>query len=60
MIKPFKQGVALATEIDAVRNSGSPSSLDIWWLGQSGFLLLWNGHSLLFDPYLSDSLTAKY
>ena len=60
LIKPFKQGVALAKEIEAVRNSGTHSSLDIWWLGQSGFLLLWNGHSLLFDPYLSNSLTVKY
>ena len=32
----------------------------LWWLGQSGFLLKWNGNFLLFDPYLSDSLTRKY
>ena len=32
----------------------------LWWLGQSGFLLVANGKTLLFDPYLSDSLTAKY
>lgn len=32
----------------------------LWWLGQSGFLLQWEGRHLLFDPYLSDSLTAKY
>ena len=32
----------------------------LWWLGQSGFLVKWAGHQLLFDPYLSDSLTAKY
>ncbi len=32
----------------------------LWWLGQSGFLLGWNGRHLLFDPYLSDSLTEKY
>ncbi len=35
-------------------------ALHIWWLGQSGFLLKWNGSGLLFDPYLSDSLTRKY
>jgi L-ascorbate metabolism protein UlaG (beta-lactamase superfamily) len=29
-------------------------------LGQSGFLLQWQGRHLLFDPYLSDSLTRKY
>ncbi|PCJ66145.1 MAG: hypothetical protein COA73_01470 [Candidatus Hydrogenedentota bacterium] len=35
-------------------------SLYIWWLGQSGFLILWDGQTCLFDPYLSDSLTRKY
>ena len=32
----------------------------LWWLGQSGFLLKWGQRFLLMDPYLSDSLTAKY
>lgn len=32
----------------------------LWWLGQSGFLLQYSGRYLLFDPYLSDSLTRKY
>jgi len=32
----------------------------LWWLGQSGFLVQWNGRHLLLDPYLSDSLTKKY
>lgn len=32
----------------------------IWWLGQSGYLLLWQGKKILIDPYLSDSLTKKY
>lgn len=32
----------------------------MWWLGQSGFLLQWNGTHVLLDPYLSDSLTRKY
>ncbi len=32
----------------------------IWWLGQSGFLLQTRRKHLLFDPYLSDSLTRKY
>jgi L-ascorbate metabolism protein UlaG (beta-lactamase superfamily) len=32
----------------------------LWWLGQSGFLLLWKGTKILMDPYLSDSLTKKY
>lgn len=32
----------------------------LWWLGQSGYLLLWKGQRILLDPYLSDSLTEKY
>ena len=32
----------------------------LWWLGQSGYLLVWNGKRILIDPYLSDSLTKKY
>jgi len=32
----------------------------VWWLGQSGFLFKWRGDFLLFNPYLSDSLTRKY
>jgi L-ascorbate metabolism protein UlaG (beta-lactamase superfamily) len=35
-------------------------SFRLWWLGQSGFLLQYRGRHLLFDPYLSDSLTKKY
>jgi L-ascorbate metabolism protein UlaG (beta-lactamase superfamily) len=38
----------------------SPDVLQVWWLGQSGFLLAWNGIHVLLDPYLSDSLTEKY
>lgn len=32
----------------------------LWWLGQSGFLVQYQGAHLLLDPYLSDSLTEKY
>jgi L-ascorbate metabolism protein UlaG (beta-lactamase superfamily) len=34
--------------------------LNIWWLGQSGYLLQHNATRILLDPYLSDSLTRKY
>ena len=37
-----------------------PHDVHLWWLGQSGFLVQWQGHHLLADPYLSDSLTHKY
>lgn len=58
MIAPVQKDEELIADI-----AGAPSSEDtlhVWWLGQSGFLVKWNGHELLFDPYLSDSLTRKY
>ena len=58
MIKPALQGKAFLAD---VRDATSlRDELHIWWLGQSGFLLQWHGSHLLFDPYLSDSLSRKY
>lgn len=57
-IKAIKKDLDLVAEIDAFRSD--PAHLQVWWLGQSGFLLQWRGHRLIFDPYLSDSLTHKY
>jgi L-ascorbate metabolism protein UlaG (beta-lactamase superfamily) len=34
--------------------------VDLWWLGQSGYLLRAGDRHLLIDPYLSDSLSKKY
>ena len=60
LIRPLLQDRAFLQDVrDAVAEADS-GSLHIWWLGQSGFLLQWQGQHLLFDPYLSDSLTAKY
>jgi len=60
LIKPFNQGEKLAEEIHHARRKGNTDFFDIWWLGQSGFLIQWNKKCVLFDPYLSDSLTKKY
>jgi len=63
LIKPIQQAEALLANIDIVRQQAEPldkSPLHIWWLGQSGFLVQYQGKHLLFDPYLSDSLTTKY
>lgn len=43
-----------------VEESRSPNRLNLWWLGQSGFLVQFGDDHLLLDPYLSDSLTKKY
>ena len=58
MQKPLLQDDAFLADVAAAR--AEQNSLHIWWLGQSGFLLQWRGRHLLFDPYLSDSLTTKY
>jgi len=43
-----------------VRHVLAAGSRGLWWLGQSGFLLVQKGRALVMDPYLSDSLTRKY
>ena len=55
MIRPLRAGEAFLADVHA---AGGP--LDLWWLGQSGFLVHHDGRYLLLDPYLSDSLTRKY
>ena len=48
---------ALLADIAQARAAGRPR---LWWLGQSGFLVVTPEATILFDPYLSDSLTKKY
>ena len=56
-IEPILSGEELVSEIEA---SVEDTGMHIWWLGQSGFLVQIDGENLVFDPYLSDSLTDKY
>jgi L-ascorbate metabolism protein UlaG (beta-lactamase superfamily) len=58
VIVPHQQDDALLLDVAAadVRDG----HVRLWWLGQSGFLVQFDGAHLLFDPYLSDSLTIKY
>ena len=58
MIQAFAKDADFLADVAACRDHGS--ELHIWWLGQSGFLVQWEGRHLLLDPYLSDSLTKKY
>ncbi len=58
MIRPVLQDDAFLD--DVARAKEHPDQLHLWWLGQSGFLIQWQGRHLLLDPYLSDSLTRKY
>ncbi len=58
MITAFQKDEALLADMEAA--TPDEDTLHVWWLGQSGFLVQWAGERLLFDPYLSDSLTEKY
>lgn len=55
----YQKDAALLADI-AEQREEAPDALHIWWLGQSGFLVQADGKCVLFDPYLSDSLTRKY
>jgi L-ascorbate metabolism protein UlaG (beta-lactamase superfamily) len=58
VIRPVRSHDALLADIRA--SDKRDGSFRLWWLGQSGFLLQWQGVHVLLDPYLSDSLTKKY
>ena len=60
LIAAYKKDAALQEEIHHAKQHGNSGTFDFWWLGQSGFLIQWNGSCILLDPYLSDSLTKKY
>jgi len=58
LIEPLLADDAFLADVAATRERRH--GFRLWWLGQSGFLLQWQGRHLLLDPYLSDSLTRKY
>jgi L-ascorbate metabolism protein UlaG (beta-lactamase superfamily) len=58
VIRPFQSNDALLADIHS--SDRRDGAFRLWWLGQSGFLLQWQGVHVLLDPYLSDSLTKKY
>ncbi len=58
MIRPVQSHDELLAEIRS--SNRRDGNFRLWWLGQSGFLLQWEGIHVLLDPYLSESLTKKY
>lgn len=58
MIKAYRKDEQLIEDIKSTIHK--TEGFRVWWLGQSGFLIQYQGKHLLFDPYLSDSLTKKY
>ncbi|MFO0909505.1 MAG: MBL fold metallo-hydrolase [Isosphaeraceae bacterium] len=58
MIEPVCSGPALAR---AIRETvPHPGTICVWWLGQSGYAIRSRTSLVVFDPYLSESLTVKY
>ena len=57
MKPPFQQDQVFLADVQRVLDANGRA---LWWLGQSGFLLVQHRQALVFDPYLSDSLTRKY
>lgn len=58
LIPAFKKDERLIEEMDFFLPD--TRQVHLWWLGQSGYLIQWQGCRLLIDPYLSDALTVKY
>jgi L-ascorbate metabolism protein UlaG (beta-lactamase superfamily) len=57
MKSAFQRDEAFLSDVRAAVSSGQRK---LWWLGQSGFLIVDRGRAIVLDPYLSDSLTQKY
>jgi len=57
LIKPKQKDAILLNDIQSFESN---TRFKVWWLAQSGFLIKWRARFLLFDPYLSDTLTCKY
>ena len=52
MIRPVLAGDAFLEDIARAREDAreDPAAFHLWWLGQSGFLVQWQGRHLLLDP----------
>jgi len=58
LIAAYKKNNELINQMDSLLDDNE--YFHLWWLGQSGYLLQWQGKRVLIDPYLSDALTKKY
>jgi L-ascorbate metabolism protein UlaG (beta-lactamase superfamily) len=58
LITPHLIGSALRADIQSTK--AQAGTIYCWWLGQSGYVLKSSSGTLIIDPYLSESLTAKY
>ncbi|MFN8486897.1 MAG: MBL fold metallo-hydrolase [Caldilineaceae bacterium] len=58
MLQPIQSNEQFLADVQQAR--AQTDAFHLWWLGQSGYLVQWQGQHLLLDPYLSNSLTKKY
>lgn len=58
MIEPIQRDDAFIA--DVTTTMARRAGVSLWWLGQSGYLIAYDGVCIAVDPYLSDSLTVKY
>ncbi len=58
MIVPLQSDEQFLADVTAT--IACRQGVSLWWLGQSGFLVHYDGVCIAIDPYLSDSLTHKY
>jgi L-ascorbate metabolism protein UlaG (beta-lactamase superfamily) len=58
LIRAYQKNEAFLADVKY--HQQDKSTVGLWWLGQSGYLIHYNKTNLLIDPYLSDSLTKKY
>ncbi len=58
MIEPVLSDHDLQNQI--LNTTPEPGQVALWWLGQSGLIVKSHLATILIDPYLSESLTAKY
>lgn len=56
--EPF--AVPLAERLADAAAQPAAGETALYWLGQAGFVIDFEGHRILVDPYLSDSLARKY
>jgi L-ascorbate metabolism protein UlaG (beta-lactamase superfamily) len=64
VIEPLQSDDTFLADVESASRDESASrearSIHLWWLGQSGYLITWQGRRAVLDPYLSESLTEKY
>ena len=49
MIRPVLQDDDFLDDVERAR--AEPEHLHVWWMGQSGFLIQWQGRHLLFEQH---------